>query len=126
RATMSDLLNVAAAYPGWRVAVTTSTDGDEWTQLLPESIRGSIAVITVSEISDDEAAVLSQQNVAIADLLRSDHPAKQIARNLFYLTRLVGTGSAEAKNISTETDLARLWWSYGGGRALDGGRFARL
>ncbi len=126
RATMSDLLNVAANYSGWRVVVTTTEDSDEWTKILPASLRDGIAVLAVPEISDDEAAVLSEQNNAIADLLRPDHPAKRIARNLFYLSRLVSAGSADARTISTETDLARLWWGYGGGRDRDSGRFGRL
>lgn len=126
RATISDLLNVAATLSGWRVVVTTTEESDEWTNNLPPIFRENIALLTVPEISDEEAMDLSEQNGAIADLLRPDHPARRIARNLFYLSRLVSAGSAKAKTISTETDLARLWWSYGGGRERDSGRFGRL
>jgi hypothetical protein len=55
--------------------------------------------------------------------------AKGIARNLFYLSRFVelSNGDTElAAGIATEIDLAWLWWRYGGGRAEDDGRFARL
>lgn len=124
RTTISDLLSAAADYPGWRVVVTTTDDGTEWTKMLPEQVRAATATLTVPEISDDEAALLSEQNGAIADLLRPDHPAKSIARNLFHLARLASAGPAEARMIFTETDLARLWWRDGGGRGS--GRFARL
>lgn len=126
RATISDLLDAAADYPGWRVVVTTTEQGKEWTKILPVKIRAATATLTVPEISEDEATFLSEQNSALADLLRPDHPAKNIARNLFYLARLASADSAEAGTISTETDLARLWWGYGGGRDVDNGRFARL
>jgi hypothetical protein len=126
RATISDLLKIAADFPGWRVIVTTTEGGNEWTEVLPESFRAGTAILSVPEISDDEAKFLSDQNTAIADLLRPDHPARRIARNLFYLARLVSAGSESARTISTETDLARLWWGYGGGRDADNGRFSRL
>ena len=39
----------------------------------------------------------------------------------------LGVGEGETSvAIATEMDLARLWWCYGGGRAEDDGRFARL
>lgn len=126
RQTIADLLDVAANYPGWRAVVTTSSDGNDWTSLLPQSLQGQIARLEVPPISDDEAALLSEQNSTIAGLLRPDHPAKGIARNLFYLARLVSAASADAHSVSTETDLARLWWAYGGGRSADDRRFARL
>lgn len=126
RQTIADLLDVGVNYPGWRVVVTTSSDGNDWTSLLPRSLQGQIARLEVPPISDDEAVILSEQNSTIAGLLRPDHPAKGIARNLFYLARLVNAGIADANSVSTETDLARLWWAYGGGRNADDGRFARL
>jgi hypothetical protein len=66
---------------------------------------------------------------ALAIILSNDHPARGIARNLFYLSRMIelGGGQAEAAaGIATEIDLARLWWRYGGVRGEDDGRFARL
>src|ERR1035437_6335481 len=80
-------------------------------------------------ITDDETAILSEGNQALAIILSKDHPARGIARNLFYLSRMIelGAGQAEAAaGIATEIDLARLWWRYGGGRSEDDGRFARL
>jgi len=72
---------------------------------------------------------LSEGNQALAVILGRDHPARGIARNLFYLSRMIelGAGKAEAAaGIATEMDLARLWWRYGGGRTEDDGRLARL
>jgi hypothetical protein len=85
--------------------------------------------LQVDEITDDETAVLSEGNRALALILRDDHPARGIARNLFYLSRMIELGTGEdgaAAAIATEMDLARLWWRYGGGRGEDDGKFARL
>jgi hypothetical protein len=91
--------------------------------------NAGIATLAVEAITDDETAVLSEGNQALAIILSSGHPARGIARNLFYLSRMIelGAGQAEAASgIATEMDLARLWWRYGGGRGEDDGRFARL
>ena len=85
--------------------------------------------LEVGEITDDETAALSEENQALAIILSNDHPARGIARNLFYLSRMVELGAAQgepAAAIATEMDLARLWWRYGGGRSEDDGRLARL
>jgi hypothetical protein len=39
--------------------------------------------LQVEEITDDETAVLSEGNQALAIILSNDHPARRIARNLF-------------------------------------------
>ena len=128
RSTVEDLLLVVAEYRGWRAVVTTSEGGEDWTSILPISLKASLTRLTVPEISDEEADQLSEQNTALAALLAKDHPAESIARNLFYLSRMVtlDAGSQAAGGPSTEIDLARLWWSYGGGRSKDSGRFGRL
>jgi hypothetical protein len=129
-ATVTDLLAGVAKNPGWRAVVTGGIGNDEWKTKLPTPMRrASVATLEVEAISDDETAVLSEGNQALAIILGSTHPARGIARNLFYLSRMIelGAGQAEAmEDIATEMDLARLWWRYGGGRAEDDGRFARL
>ncbi len=83
----------------------------------------------VDEISDDEAALLSEENAALAIILNNGHPARGIARNLFYLSRMIELGADQAEaasGIKTEMDLAHLWWRYGGGRSEDKRKFARL
>jgi hypothetical protein len=88
-----------------------------------------IGTLDVAELSDDETATLSNQNPALAIILGAGHPARRIARNLFYLSRMVELGASHAgpaSAIATEIDLARQWWRYGGGRSEDAGRLARL
>jgi hypothetical protein len=128
--TVSDLLTGVARNPGWRAVVTGGLGNDEWKSRLPEQVRNAgIAALDVGVITDDEVVVLSEGNQALAIILSADHPAKGIARNLFYLSRMIELGAGQAgaaASIASEVDLARLWWRYGGGRAEDAGKFARL
>jgi hypothetical protein len=129
-ATVTDLLTGVARNPGWRAVVTVGVGNNDWKTKLPAEVRkAGIATLLVEAITDDETAVLSEGDQALAIILSSGHPARGIARNLFYLSRMIelGAGDAEvAAGIATEMDLARLWWRYGGGRGEDDGRFARL
>lgn len=129
-ATISDLLTGVVKSPGWRAVVTGGAGNDEWKTKLPAALRRSdIATLAVEPISDEEVKVLSAENKTLGLILGPDHPAKGIARNLFYLSRLVefGVGDAESDaGVVSELDLARLWWRYAGGRGEDNGRFARL
>jgi energy-coupling factor transporter ATP-binding protein EcfA2 len=129
-ATVSDLLTGVARNPGWRAVVTGGLGNDEWKSKLPEQARNvGIAALDVGAITDDEVVVLSEGNQALAIILSADHPAKGIARNLFYLSRMIELGAGQAgaaATIASEVDLARLWWRYGGGRAEDADKFARL
>jgi hypothetical protein len=129
-ATVSDLLAGVATSPGWKAVVTGGLGNSEWkTKLQPGVRQAGIATLQVDAITDDEVTVLSESNQALALILSKDHPAQGIARNLFYLSRMIELGAEQAGTaigIATETDLAGLWWRYGGGRAEDDGRFARL
>jgi hypothetical protein len=129
-ATVSDLLAGVAKCPGWRAVVTGGAGNDTWKTKLSDSISSNdIGTLEVAELSDDETAALSQQNHALAIILGAGHPAREIARNLFYLSRMVELGASQigpASTIATEIDLARLWWRYGAGRSEDAGRLARL
>jgi hypothetical protein len=129
-ATVSDLMTAVVKNPGWRAVVTGSAGNDDWkTKLAAATKSVSIATLEVSPLSDDEVAVLSAENKTLGLIMRGDHPAKDIARNLFYLSRLVelsGSDAQAAAGIASELDLAKLWWRYGGGRSEDAGRLARL
>jgi hypothetical protein len=129
-ATISDLMTAVAKNPGWRAVVTGSVGNDEWkTKLTAAAKTMPIAALEVSSLTDDEVAILSAENKTLGLILRSDHPAKDIARNLFYLSRLVELSAGDAQaaaGIASELDLAKLWWRYGGGRSEDAGRLARL
>jgi hypothetical protein len=102
---------------------------DDWKVKLPSELRkGGIATLSVGELSDAETETLSRENRALAIILGKDHPARRIARNLFYLSRMIELGAnqeGDAASIATEMDLARLWWRYGAGRSEDDRLFAR-
>ncbi len=126
-ATVTDLLSGVVRNPGWRAVVTGGIGNDDWKTKLPTKVRSaSVATLEIEAISDDETAVLSEGNHALAIILGNDHPARGIARNLFYLSRMIELSANAVAGIATEIDLARLWWRYGGGHAEDDGRFARL
>jgi len=117
-ATVTDLLTGVARNPGWRAVVTGGVGNEDWKTKLPAGVRNAgIATLQVEAISDDETTVLSDGNRALAIILSNDHPAQGIARNLFYLSRMIELGAGQdegAAGIATEIDLARLWWRYGG------------
>lgn len=126
-ATVTDLLSQATRSQGWRIIATCGVESDDWKTKLPARIRAAgIGSLVVAALSDEEKAELSSQNQALALILADGHPAKGIAENLFYLSRLVELGVGQDAGIATELDLARLWWRYGGGRSEDDRRFARL
>lgn len=126
-ATVTDLLSQATRSQGWRVVATCGVESDDWKTKLPARVRtGGIGSLVVAALSGEEKAELSSQNKALALILADGHPAKGIAENLFYLSRLVELGVGQDAGIATELDLARLWWRYGGGRSEDDRRFARL
>lgn len=125
--TVCDLLSEAMRSPGWRAVVTGELGNDGWKTKLPGTARAAgIANVLVETLSDEEKAELSEQNRTLAAILTPDHPAKAIAENLFYLSRIIELGAGQDATIATELDLARLWWRYGGGRSEDDRRFARL
>ena len=127
--TLRDLLRGVLECPGWRAVFTVRSENDEWRVNLPDEIRQTFfATVRVDLLSDAEAALLRETNPALAALLSGQHPARAIARNLFFLSRLADLAPAQGQDGSTlanETDLARLWWRFGGGRS-DSGRFERL
>ena len=126
-ATISDLLSEVIRNAGWRAVVTGGLTNDDWKARLPASVRAAgIANLQVGALSDEEKAALSEQNSVLATILADGHPAKGIAENLFYLSRIIELGIGQEAGVATELDLARLWWRYGGGRSEDDRRFARL
>lgn len=125
--TVTDLLSQATRSQGWRIVATCGVESDDWKTKLPAHVRAiGIGSLVVAALSDEEKAELSSQNMALAPILADGHPAKGIAENLFYLSRLIELGVGQDAGIATELDLARLWWRYGGGRSEDDRRFARL
>jgi hypothetical protein len=126
-ATVTDLLSQATRSQGWRVVAICGVESDDWKTKLPARVRtAGVGSLVVAALLEEEKAELSSQNQALALILADGHPAKGIAENLFYLSRLVELGVGQDAGIATELDLARLWWRYGGGRSEGDRRFARL
>jgi hypothetical protein len=117
--TVSDLLSAVLASPGWQVLFTASAVRPELSARFPALRTPSSAEVEVPELSDEEVLQLSDSNSELGLLLRPGHPAQRLARNLFYLSRLLEltpTTDFSKTPITTETALAKVWWKYGGGQ----------
>ena len=124
--TLRDLLRGVLESPGWRAVFTVRSDNEEWRANLPDELRQvPFVTLRVNALSDSEANMLRAANPALSALLAPDHPARAMARNLFYLSRLMDLTVGETRTLVNETDLARTWWRFGGGRS-EAGRFERL
>ena len=125
RLTVIDLVRAASTVPGVCV-VATARDGlgdDEANWLPADALQRLVRAnpITIGELSDPEIDELRHAAPQLAPLLADGHPAQQVARNLFRLSRLVTSGAAASQR--TEIDMARQWWDTADG--LDDGRRER-
>ncbi len=118
RRTISDLVRAAAAVPGFRVVATARStfDVDEpsW---LPKDALAKLGVappILIDELTEDEVAELRSTAPSLRALLADRQPARDLAGNLFRLSRLLEVeGSLD--QIRTEVDLIERWWSTSDG-----------
>ena len=118
RMTLLDLLRSAlrcpgmtllfTARPGWEEEVATWIGEDIFAQL---STRRHLAL---DGLDDEEAEALAAASPQLAYLLRPDHPAKPLARNLLKLRLLIRTRLDTTEAIS-EAELANDWLVSGGG-----------
>ncbi len=112
RSTVNDLLREIAQIPGVAVLTTArldyGSDGDDW--LAPDALAslGIPKTIEVGDLSDHEVHSLQEQAPQLKALLKSNHPAASISRNLYRLSRLLKVG--DPNSIRTEADLALDWW----------------
>jgi len=118
QATARDLIQEAAAIPGFKVVVTArrsfGTEEPSWLPVDALNRLGRAPVVTIDELTDVEIAELRSAAPQLGLLLADGHPAREVARNLFRLDWLVQLGhGAEAPR--TETEMARLWWRTGDG-----------
>ena len=119
RLTVIDLVRAASKVPGVSVVATARTGiGDDETNWLPgDALQRLVRAnpILIGELSDAESDDLRHAAPQLAPLLADEHPAQQVARNLFRLSRLATGG--EAGSQRTETDMARQWWDTADGAA---------
>ena len=117
RLTVIDLVRAASTVPGVSVVATARAglhdDETSWlpTDALQRLVRAN--PITIGELSDAEIGDLRHAAPQLALLLADGHPAQQVARNLFRLSRLATRGAADSQR--TEIDMARQWWDTADG-----------
>ena len=117
RLTVIDLLREAAKVPGMSVIVTARHDfGVAEPCWLPADVINQLEraePVVIDELSDAETEEL--RNAAPNSRLADNHPARQVARNLFRLSRLAGL-SFDAPVVRTEVEMAQQWWESADGQ----------
>lgn len=110
--TISELLRAAGAIPGFTVIATARQTGARsaipWLDDRISTALGGMHTVKVGALSDEEVAILTDQAPELRMLLDAGHPAAQLARNLYRLSRLLREPSAAS--VRTEAGLAQLWW----------------
>jgi hypothetical protein len=116
RRTVVDLVRAASGVPGVSVVITIRrTLASERVHWLPSDDLdrlGRATPITVDELSEIEVDDLREAAPQIAALLADSHPARDVARNLFRLSRLLRLVSQPGGpyTLRTEIDMAEQWW----------------
>lgn len=115
--TISELLRAASAIPGFTVIATArrggASDAIPWLDAGIATALGGLHAVEVGALSDEEVAILVDQAPELGMLLDASHPAAQLARNLYRLSRLLREPSAAS--VRTEAELAQLWWTSADG-----------
>ena len=117
RLTVIDLVRAASTVDGVSVVVTARGGlGDDEASWLPaDALQRLVRAnpVTIGELSETEIRDLRHAAPHLAALLADEHPAQEVARNLFRLSRLATLGAADFQR--TETDMARQWWDTADG-----------
>ncbi len=129
RATVVDLIRVAASIPTFQVIVTARSDfGEDEPNWLPsETVTklGRARPVLLEELGPEEIEELRAAAPSLSALLADDHPARAVARNLFRLARLLEVkGSTD--QLRSEVDLIERWWTTADGPDTDRRGRARL
>jgi hypothetical protein len=113
RLTAIDLVREAAKVPGMSVIVTArrnfGTDEPNWLPQEALDKLGRATPVVIDELSASETEELSFAAPQLTALLSENHPARQVARNLFRLSRLANRPSG-APALRTEAEMAEDWW----------------
>ena len=125
RLTVADLVRTAAEVPGVTVIATARREfGIEEPNWLPAQALdklGRAEPVVIGELSTAEIEELRDAAPGLGDLLADNHPAREVARNLFRLSRLVGQ-LGKGQDVRTEIDMAEHWWSTADGKRRNGHR----
>ena len=113
RLTAIDLVREAAKVPGMSVIVTARRDfGTSEPNWLPQEALdklGRATPVIIDELSASETKELCFAAPQLTALLSESHPARQVARNLFRLSRLANRQPG-APALRTEAEMAEDWW----------------
>lgn len=123
--TVSDLVREAAKTPGFAVLATARRSfGIEEPSWLPSEVLSQLRIappILIGELSESEVDELQETAPALRGLLSNQHPAREVTRNLYRLSRLTHLGASEP-TLRTEIDMAEQWWQSADGRRDEGHR----
>jgi hypothetical protein len=118
RLTAIDLVRESAKIPGMSVIATARRDfGLVEPSWLPGEVinqLGRAEPVVIDELSESETEELRNAAPQLRALLADDHPARDVARNLFRLSRLANR-PADAPVLRTEIDMAEQWWQSADG-----------
>ena len=121
--TVIDLVREAAGVPGFSVVATArpgfAKEDPSWLPAEALTWLGRSVPVVIGELTESEIAELRDAAPALATLLASNHPARDVIRNLYRLARLSSLPESEPLP-RTEVDMARQWWESADGRR-DGG-----
>ena len=111
--TVNELLREASAVTGFSVIATArATDDANTSQWIADDVIdafGGIRSVSVGELTDEEVETLSDGAPELRAILASGHPAANISRNLYRLSRLLKVPLSA--DIRTEVALASQWWA---------------
>ena len=125
RRTVNDLVREAVGIPGLSVVVTARRNFDiDEPSWLPKSAidaLGHAPPVVIDDLNSAEVLELADAEPRLAGLLTDNHPARDVVRNLYRLSRLVNRPASEP-TPTTELDMAEQWWNTSDGRADPGHR----
>lgn len=128
RRTVNDLLRAASEVPGTTVIVTARRNfgiyEPSWLDAKAIKALVSAPAVVIEELSEAEVTELNEAEPRLAGLLATSHPARDVVRNLYRLSRLAAHPTS-APTPTTELDMAEQWWSSADGER-DGGHRERM
>lgn len=125
RKTVNDLLRAASEVPGITVVATARRNfgiyEPSWLDGSAIAALRPAPAVVIEELSESEVAELRAAQPHLARLLADSHPAREVVRNLYRLSRLVAL-SIGAQTPTTELDMAEQWWNSADGERDTGHR----
>ncbi len=123
--TVFDLFRSAADCEAFSVVTTARADSgpleDHWFHRKTPTKLGSAQALLVTALRPEEVEEIRTELPELFSLMAETHPARDLARNLFRLSRLVSS-TARIEAPRTEVEMAVQWWQSTNGLE---GRFGR-